>query len=153
MNTAQLSVLPDDLAVVSLTPLRRAAQRARAIYARFAGLAMPESATPASSHARGAVSIDLAVPAADSVATPAEVEPRKRAGTLPGRWPFPPAAVDALPVGNVVQAPRERSLGNATVEPVSDQVSVKSMVVDVVLVLAWGAMIPALMWLGVAGGF
>ena len=58
-----------------------------------------------------------------------------------------------MPVGNAVQAPRERSLGNATVEPVSDQVSVKSMVLDVVLVLAWGAMIPALMWLGVAGGF
>ncbi|CAB3670889.1 MAG: hypothetical protein J0I68_28055 [Achromobacter sp.] len=153
MNTAQLSVLPDDLAAVSLTPLRRAAQRARAVYARFTGLAMPWSAAPAGGHADGAASIDLAAPIAGGVATPAQVEPRKRAGTLPGRWPFPPAAADAAPVGNVVQAPRERSLGNATVEPVSDQVSVKSMVLDVVLVLAWGAMIPALMWLGVAGGF
>ncbi|CAB3658811.1 hypothetical protein LMG3458_00474 [Achromobacter deleyi] len=107
MNTAQLSVLPDDLAAVSLTPLRRAVQRVRTF------------------------------------------------GTLPGKWPFPPAATDvaAPAAGNVVRGPRERSLGNATVEPVSDQVSVKSMVVDVVLVLAWGAMIPALMWLGAAGGF
>lgn len=31
--------------------------------------------------------------------------------------------------------------------------STKAMVVDVVLVLAWGAMIPGLMWLGHAGGF
>ena len=113
----------------------------------------PWSAAPAVGHANGAASIDLSVPAAGGVATPAQVEPRKRSGTLPGRWPFPPAAADAVPVGNAVQAPRERSLGNATVEPVSDQVSVKSMVLDVVLVLAWGAMIPALMWLGVAGGF
>ena len=28
----------------------------------------------------------------------------------------------------------------------------KSKVADVLLVLAWGAMIPALMWLGAAGG-
>ncbi|NYT77817.1 hypothetical protein H0A71_12490 [Alcaligenaceae bacterium] len=28
-----------------------------------------------------------------------------------------------------------------------------AMVVDVVLVLAWGATIPGLMWLGVASGF
>lgn len=153
MNTAQLSVLPDDLAAVSLTPLRRAAQRARAVYARFTGLAMPWSAAPTGGHANGAASIDFAVHTAGGVAMPAEVEPRKRAGTLPGRWPFPPAAADAVPTGNVVQVPRERSLGNATVEPVSNQVSVKSMVLDVVLVLAWGAMIPALMWLGVAGGF
>lgn len=133
MNTAQLSVLPDDLAAVSLTPLRRAAQRARTFCARFTGLAMPWTAA-------------------------ADVEPRKRdrTGTLPGRWPFPPASSNdvATPdAGNAVRGPRERSLGNATVEPVSDQVSVKSMVLDVVLVLAWGAMIPALMWLGVAGGF
>jgi hypothetical protein len=74
----------------------------------------------------------------------------RRERALPGKWPFPPAAEAGA---SVVRGPRERSLGNATVEPVSDQVSVKSMVLDVVLVLAWGAMIPALMWLGVAGGF
>ena len=41
MNTAQLSVLPDDLAAVSLTPLRRAVQRVRTFGARFSELAMP----------------------------------------------------------------------------------------------------------------
>ncbi|MCZ8390554.1 hypothetical protein [Achromobacter xylosoxidans] len=151
MNTAQLSVLPDDLAAVSLTPLRRAAQRVRAIGARFSELAMPW-AGGATGRAAGAATVDLALPAGAGVTAPAETEPRKRerAGALPGKWPFPPAAEAGAPV---VRGPRERSLGNATVEPVSDQVSVKSMVLDVVLVLAWGAMIPALMWLGVAGGF
>lgn len=135
MNTAQLSVLPDDLAAVSLTPLRRVAQRARAIGACFTGLVMPWA---------GAATPDRAPPAAS------EPRQRERAGTLPGKWPFPPTAAPAAPAA---RGPRERSLGNATVEPVSNQVSVKNMVLDVVLVLAWGAMIPALMWLGVAGGF
>ncbi|MGE8655446.1 MAG: hypothetical protein ACN6O8_01665 [Achromobacter sp.] len=143
MNTAQLSVLPDDLAAVSLTPLRRVAQRARAIGARFTGLVMPWA---------GAATPDRAPPASTGAAAPAASEPRQRerAGTQPGKWPFPPTAAPAAPAA---RGPRERSLGNATVEPVSNQVSVKSMVLDVVLVLAWGAMIPALMWLGVAGGF
>lgn len=29
----------------------------------------------------------------------------------------------------------------------------RAMVTDICLVVAWGAMIPGLMWLGVAGGF
>lgn len=149
MNTAQLSVLPDDLAAVSLTPLRRAAQRVRAIGARFSGLAMPWSGAP-TDRAAGAATVDLAFPVGAAPTAPVETEPRKRERALPGKWPFPPAAETGAPVA---RGPRERSLGNATVEPVSDQVSVKSMVLDVVLVLAWGAMIPALMWLGVAGGF
>lgn len=153
MNTAQLSVLPDDLTAVSLSPLRRAAQRARAFGARFTGLPMPWTGLPAGGAGKG-VATKLALPAGPGADAPAEVEPRKRererSGTLPGKWPFPPAAgLDTAPV----RGARERCLGNATVEPVSDQVSVKSMVLDVVLVLAWGAMIPALMWLGVAGGF
>lgn len=149
MNTAQLSVLPDDLAAVSLTPLRRAAQRVRALGARFSGLAMPWS-DRATGRMAGASTVDLALPGGAAPVAPVETEPRKRAGALPGKWPFPPATEAGA---SVVRGPRERSLGNATVEPVSDQVSVKSMVLDVVLVLAWGAMIPALMWLGVAGGF
>lgn len=148
MNTAQLSVLPDDLAAVSLSPLRRTAQRARAIGARFTGLAMPWMGVPAASAGRSAAA-EPALPAGPRADAPAQVEPRKRecTGTLPGKWPFPPAA------GQDASAAGGRCLGNATVEPVSDQVSVKSMVLDVVLVLAWGAMIPGLMWLGVAGGF
>ncbi|MFY2948773.1 hypothetical protein ACOTH1_10160 [Achromobacter ruhlandii] len=151
MNTAQLSVLPDELAVVSLTPLRRAVQRVRALGARYTGLAMPWGGVPAGRHA-SATTGDLLSPAGGEAGAPAATAPRQRerAGTLPGKWPFPPAAEQAA---STVRGPRERSLGNATVEPVSDQVSVKSMVLDVVLVLAWGAMIPALMWLGVAGGF
>ncbi|MBC9907805.1 hypothetical protein IAG32_26565, partial [Achromobacter xylosoxidans] len=58
------------------------------------------------------------------------------------------AAVAAAPA-----AARERSLGNATVEPVTAQVTMKAMVIDVVMVLAWGAIIPGLMWLGAAAGF
>ncbi|MOA68451.1 hypothetical protein D3C78_1960770 [compost metagenome] len=55
-----------------------------------------------------------------------------------------------VPTATVV---RERSLGNATVEPVTSQVTMKAMVIDVVMVLAWGAIIPGLMWLGAAAGF
>ncbi|WP_025140191.1 hypothetical protein [Achromobacter sp. DH1f] len=154
MNTAQLSVLPDDLAAVSLTPLRRAVQRVRTFGTRFSELAMPWTAAP---EARGrAMDLTLGAGGVASAGTAAaDTGKGSRSGTLPGKWPFPPAAaeVTAPAAGNVVRGPRERSLGNATVEPVSDQVSVKSMVVDVVLVLAWGAMIPALMWLGAAGGF
>ena len=68
-----------------------------------------------------------------------------------------PAQDDAASKGkageSAARLPRERTLGNATVEPVADQLSMKSKVADVLLVLAWGAMIPALMWLGAAGGF
>lgn len=160
MNTAQLSVLSDDLAAVSLTPLRRAAQRVRAFSARFAELAMPWTAAPGAKGASRATDRDVLAAGgiAPAGATPEGAQPAKRdrTGTLPGKWPFPPASANDMPApagGPVVRSPRERSLGNATVEPVSDQVSVKSMVLDVVLVLAWGAMIPALMWLGAAGGF
>ena len=48
---------------------------------------------------------------------------------------------------------RDHSIGDAKVQPVANQLTMKAMVTDVLLVLAWGAMIPGLMWLGVAGGF
>ncbi|CAB5517683.1 hypothetical protein LMG26857_06782 [Achromobacter anxifer] len=63
------------------------------------------------------------------------------------------ATAAAAPAGPARQAISERSLRNATVEPVTAQVSVKAMVIDVVMVLAWGAIIPGLMWLGAAAGF
>ncbi|QVQ29486.1 hypothetical protein [Achromobacter deleyi] len=149
MNTADFSVLSDEL-VVSLNPVRRGVHRARAFCSRLAGLAMPWDASAAGVPSRH----------------------RVRSGSTPARWPFPPAPVedDAL-TGNAVVAPaapvaaplkpampaapavRDHCLGDATVEPVSNQVTMKAMVTDVVLVLAWGAMIPGLMWLGVAGGF
>lgn len=150
MNTADFSVLSDEL-VVSLNPLRRGAHRVRVFCARLTGVAMPWNASAAGIPSRQ----------------------RVRSATKPARWPFPPAPVeeDAL-VGNTVVAPavplavpvaapvspaapavRNHSLGDATVEPISNQVTMKMMVTDVLLVLAWGAMIPGLMWLGVAGGF
>lgn len=154
MNTADISVLSDEL-IVTLNPLRRSTHRARAWCARAAGMAMPWNTSSA------------------------DVEPRRRTrpGSAPARWPFPPAPAEAdaltgqavaapmpmpapaapvAPAGAAVAAAptaRERSLGNATVEPVTAQVTMKAMVIDVVMVLAWGAIIPGLMWLGAAAGF
>lgn len=151
MNTADISVLQDEL-VVTLNPLRRSVHRARSACAhacaRLAGLAMPWT----------------------TAASDAQPSHRARTGTMPARWPFPPAPVEegALPgtaaTAGAATAPvsprqpvaatvRERSLGNATVEPVTSQVTLKAMVLDVVMVLAWGAIIPGLMWLGAAAGF
>lgn len=158
MNTADFSVLQDELAV-SLNPLRRGANRARAFCASLTGMALPWSGSAAG--------------------------PRTRATRMPARWPFPPAptpeevsggpaaggpaagcpAVDspasvsapaAAPAPAAVPAAmgaRDHSIGDAKVQPVANQLTMKAMITDVVLVLAWGAMIPGLMWLGVAGGF
>lgn len=158
MNTADFSVLQDELAV-SLNPLRRGANRARAFCASLTGMALPWSGSASG--------------------------PRTRATRMPARWPFPPAptpeevaispaaggpaaggpAVDtpasvsapaAAPVPAavpVVSGARDHSIGDAKAQPVANQLTMKAMITDVVLVLAWGAMIPGLMWLGVAGGF
>jgi hypothetical protein len=158
MNTADFSVLPDELAV-SLNPLRRGANRARAFCASLTGMALPWSGSASG--------------------------PRTRATRMPARWPFPPAptpeevaispaaggpaagapAVDtpasvsapaAAPAPAAVPAAmgaRDHSIGDAKAQPVANQLTMKAMITDVVLVLAWGAMIPGLMWLGVAGGF
>ncbi len=158
MNTADFSVLQDELAV-SLNPLRRGANRARAFCASLTGMALPWSGSAAG--------------------------PRTRATRMPARWPFPPAptpeevsggpaaggpaagcpAVDspasvsapaAAPAPAAVPAAmgaRDHSIGDAKAQPVANQLTMKAMITDVVLVLAWGAMIPGLMWLGVAGGF
>lgn len=168
MNTADFSVLPDEL-VVSLSPLRRGANRARTFCARLTGMAMPWSGTMSGQPAR--------------------------ATRMPARWPFPPAptpeevsgaagkavapaasapavgvpaaglpaagVLAGLPVADAatstpaapVAAARNHSIGDAKAQPVANQLTMKAMITDVVLVLAWGAMIPGLMWLGVAGGF
>lgn len=158
MNTADFSVLQDELAV-SLNPLRRGANRARAFCASLTGMALPWSGSASG--------------------------PRTRAARMPARWPFPPAptpeevsggpaaggpaagapAVDspasvsapaAAPAPAAVPAAlgaRDHSIGDAKAQPVANQLTMKAMITDVVLVLAWGAMIPGLMWLGVAGGF
>lgn len=163
MNTADFSVLPDELAV-SLNPLRRGANRARAFCASLTGMALPWNGSASG--------------------------PRTRATRMPARWPFPPAPtpeeVSGVPAAGVpaagapaagapavdtpasVSAPaaapapaavpaamgaRDHSIGDANAQPVANQLTMKAMITDVVLVLAWGAMIPGLMWLGVAGGF
>lgn len=158
MNTADFSVLQDELAV-SLNPLRRGANRARAFCASLTGMALPWSGSASG--------------------------PRTRATRMPARWPFPPAptpeevvispaaggpaagapAVDtpasvsapaAAPVPAAVpvaSGARDHSIGDAKAQPVANQLTMRAMITDVVLVLAWGAMIPGLMWLGVAGGF
>lgn len=163
MNTADFSVLQDELAV-SLNPLRRGANRARAFCASLTGMALPWSGSASG--------------------------PRTRATRMPARWPFPPAptpeevsvvapaagvpaaagvpgagapAVDtpasvsapaAAPAAvPVAMGARDHSIGDAKAQPVANQLTMKAMITDVVLVLAWGAMIPGLMWLGVAGGF
>ena len=89
---------------------------------------------------------------------PGKTQPARassRLASLPAKWPLPrpprtTRRARARPE-SAARLPRERS--TATVEPVADQLSMKSKVADVLLVLAWGAMIPALMWLGAAGGF
>lgn len=157
MNTADISVLSDEL-VVSLNPLRRGAHRARAVCARLAGLALPWTASAGT-----------------------DARQRSRSGATPARWPFPPAPSDKgllageaaaapaampTPVGRPVSqviplapsmpaapAVRECSLGNATAEPVTAGMTRKAMLIDVAMVLAWGAIIPGLMWLGAAAGF
>ncbi|KRB13206.1 hypothetical protein [Achromobacter sp. Root170] len=158
MNTADFSVLQDELAV-SLNPLRRGANRARAFCASLTGMALPWSGSASG--------------------------PRTRATRMPARWPFPPAptpeevAISPAAGGPAAGAPavdtpasvsapaaapapaavpvasgaRDHSIGDAKAQPVGNQLTMKAMITDVVLVLAWGAMIPGLMWLGVAGGF
>ena len=129
MNTGNLSAMPDALAL-DLNPARGPLARLRALGARLA-VSMPGKTQPARASSRLA--------------------------SLPAKWPFPaPAQDDAASKGKPEKrrAPAARAhAGNATVEPVADQLSMKSKVADVLLVLAWGAMIPALMWLGAAGGF
>ncbi|MEO6986617.1 MAG: hypothetical protein ABI155_14885 [Paralcaligenes sp.] len=53
-----------------------------------------------------------------------------RAQSVPAKWPFPPGK------------------GNKT-----PKLSMGTMLADVCLVAIWGAMIPGMMWLGVAVGF
>ncbi|WP_152968116.1 hypothetical protein [Achromobacter sp. DMS1] len=51
------------------------------------------------------------------------------------------------------RAAEERGLDDAAVQPVSQGLTTRQIVADIAMVLAWGAMIPALMWLGAAAGF
>lgn len=79
------------------------------------------------------------------------------------KWPFQstPSAPRQPYGGPVNDVPTQHTAGahgarQAAAKPVdlaTDRPSLRVMVVDTMLVLAWGAMIPGLMWLGHAGGF
>lgn len=63
--------------------------------------------------------------------------------SAPFKWPFPPPpkSPSRAAGGRVVQKTRPARLTR------------RAMVGDIVLVIVWGASIPAIMWLGAAGGF
>lgn len=190
MNTADFSVLQDEL-VVSLNPLRRSANRARAFCARLTGMALPWSgAAPAprtgatrmparwpfppaptpeetSSRVPGGYTPAARIPAAGVPAAGVPAAGAPAAGAPAAGVPVAGAPAVGISVGapvtgvTVATAPavpaatvaRDHSIGDAKAQPAANQLTMKAMVTDVVLVLAWGAMIPGLMWLGVAGGF
>lgn len=83
------------------------------------------------------------------------------------KWPFPPT-----PPGQTQPCAASRPRPAQAVQPAQAQaqvqplhaqaglgdaaaqvLSTKAKIIDVLLVAVWGAMIPALMWLGAAGGF
>ncbi|MGZ9896409.1 hypothetical protein ACXXNA_22890 [Bordetella bronchiseptica] len=77
------------------------------------------------------------------------------------KWPFPPTPPGQAQPCTASQ-PRPAQ-AQAQVQPLHAQaglggaaaqvLSTKAKIIDVLLVAVWGAMIPALMWLGAAGGF
>ncbi|WP_019939470.1 hypothetical protein [Bordetella sp. FB-8] len=77
---------------------------------------------------------------------------REPAAQVPARkWPFPPE-----PQSTAAQPPVFRpasSLGDVRKLSSSQIVSRKDMLLDVLMVVAWGIAIPALMWLGAVAGF
>lgn len=185
MNTADFSVLPDEL-VVSLNPLRRGASRARAFCARLTGVAMPWNGTMSGQPARATrmparwpfppvptpeevsggarvagVAVGRGVPAAGAtvagapaVGAPAASAPSAGAPAAGSLAALPIAGASAVaPAASAAAVARDHSIGDAKAQPAANQLTMKAMITDVVLVLAWGAMIPGLMWLGVAGGF
>lgn len=81
-------------------------------------------------------------------------------GGLRQKWPFQSAQPSRRPAAGQNDASTQHAAGamgsrQAGAKPVSADAapSIKAMAVDIALVLAWGAMIPGLMWLGHAGGF
>jgi len=85
----------------------------------------------------------------------------------PGKWPFPPAPPSAVRGGRRAGQPAQGQSGaragdgigrpaDGADRPAQGQgepVTLGRMAGDVLMVLAWGALIPGLMWLGHAAGF
>jgi len=66
----------------------------------------------------------------------------------PAKWPFPPVQQPGQSRGRQ-SASRPAARGDAKKRGLTRG----AMLADVCLVAIWGATIPGLMWLGVAGGF
>jgi hypothetical protein len=81
--------------------------------------------------------------------TPVRQQP---AAQVPARrWPFPPE-----PQSTGAQStafPPAPSLGDVRQMSANQIVSRKAMLLDVLMVAAWGVAIPAVLWLGAAAGF
>lgn len=79
---------------------------------------------------------------------------RSRTSTPPRNWPFQPSVPDAPRPQAEPVAQETQSVALASVTgPASVTLSRGAMIADVAMVLAWGGIIPALMWLGHAAGF
>lgn len=65
----------------------------------------------------------------------------------PAKWPFPPVQQPGQSRSSKAQRRAPASGGT------KKGLTRGSMLADVCLVAVWGATIPGLMWLGVAGGF
>lgn len=89
-----------------------------------------------------------------------------RSGRSAGGWPFQAAPEPAVPPADEVPGPDEAAQDavaadarEAAAQPALSQTQAqiramhRRMFWDVVMVLAWGALIPGLMWLGAAAGF
>jgi len=76
----------------------------------------------------------------------------------PGKWPFPPPASGARPAGRGRPAGAGDAMRPAApVQPCpgagAAPLTFWGKAGDLLMVLAWGALIPGLMWLGHAAGF
>jgi len=68
----------------------------------------------------------------------------------PGKWPFPPTPPGRETALSAVPGAYAGGLGSARGVSFAQRRQVWG---DVLLVLAWGAMIPGFLWLGYAAGF
>lgn len=91
------------------------------------------------------------VPASGKSRACAPVRQQSAAQVPARKWPFPPEPQPTGAQSVVFQS--AASLGDVR-QMSSDQiVSRKAMLLDVLMVAAWGIAIPAVLWLGAAAGF
>ncbi|MGN6578519.1 MAG: hypothetical protein ACTHJ1_00860 [Bordetella sp.] len=100
----------------------------------ISGLRRPASAAPSSGKSRACA--------------PARQQP---AAQVPRKWPFPPEPQSSGAQAIAFQS--AASLGDVRQMSANQIVSRKAMLLDVLMVAAWGIAIPAVLWLGSAAGF